>query len=93
MRDHYPEDYEKLSKEPGFLILRLLKPARLGSALRADRGAAAFAIPGTRQTHACRCESNAPPGRAASPMSGCRVEMAAWLPEGSRRGDGAVAET
>jgi hypothetical protein len=27
MRDRYPEDYEKLSKEPGFLILRLLKPA------------------------------------------------------------------
>ena len=27
MREHYPEDYEKLSKEPGFLILRLLKPA------------------------------------------------------------------
>jgi hypothetical protein len=28
MRERYPEDYEKLSKEPGFLILRLLKPAR-----------------------------------------------------------------
>jgi ubiquinone/menaquinone biosynthesis C-methylase UbiE len=28
MREHYPEDYAKLSKEPGFLILRLLKPAR-----------------------------------------------------------------
>jgi len=28
MRDRYPEDYEKLSKEPGFLILRLLKPAK-----------------------------------------------------------------
>jgi SAM-dependent methyltransferase len=27
MRDRYPEDYEKLSREPGFLILRLLKPA------------------------------------------------------------------
>jgi hypothetical protein len=27
MRERYPEDYEKLSKEPGFLILRLLKPA------------------------------------------------------------------
>jgi ubiquinone/menaquinone biosynthesis C-methylase UbiE len=27
MRDRYPEDFEKLSKEPGFLILRLLKPA------------------------------------------------------------------
>jgi ubiquinone/menaquinone biosynthesis C-methylase UbiE len=27
MRDSYPEDYEKLSNEPGFLILRLLKPA------------------------------------------------------------------
>jgi SAM-dependent methyltransferase len=27
MRDSYPEDYEKLSREPGFLILRLLKPA------------------------------------------------------------------
>ena len=26
MRERYPEDYEKLSKEPGFLILRLLKP-------------------------------------------------------------------
>ena len=26
MREHYPEDYEKLSTEPGFLILRLLKP-------------------------------------------------------------------
>src|SRR3984957_15009115 len=30
MRKRFPEDYEKLSKEPGFLILRLLKPARLG---------------------------------------------------------------
>jgi SAM-dependent methyltransferase len=28
MRERYPEDYEKLSKEPGFLILRLLKPAK-----------------------------------------------------------------
>ena len=28
MRERYPGDYEKLSKEPGFLILRLLKPAR-----------------------------------------------------------------
>jgi SAM-dependent methyltransferase len=28
MRERYPEDYEKLSREPGFLILRLLKPAR-----------------------------------------------------------------
>jgi len=27
MRDRYPGDYEKLSKEPEFLILRLLKPA------------------------------------------------------------------
>jgi hypothetical protein len=27
MREDYPEDYEKLSREPGFLILRLLKPA------------------------------------------------------------------
>jgi ubiquinone/menaquinone biosynthesis C-methylase UbiE len=27
MRDRYPEDYEKLQREPGFLILRLLKPA------------------------------------------------------------------
>ena len=27
MRDRYPEDYEQLTKEPGFLILRLLKPA------------------------------------------------------------------
>lgn len=28
MRERYPEDYEQLSKEPGFLILRLLKAAR-----------------------------------------------------------------
>ena len=27
MRDRYPEDYEQLSREPGFLILRLVKPA------------------------------------------------------------------
>lgn len=27
MRERYPGDYEKLSREPGFLILRLLKPA------------------------------------------------------------------
>ena len=27
MRDRYPEDYEQLTREPGFLILRLLKPA------------------------------------------------------------------
>jgi SAM-dependent methyltransferase len=27
MRERYPEDYEQLSREPGFLILRLLKPA------------------------------------------------------------------
>jgi SAM-dependent methyltransferase len=31
MRERYPEDYEKLSNEPGFLILRLLKPARQAS--------------------------------------------------------------
>ena len=28
MRERYPDDYEKLSSEPGFLILRLLRPAR-----------------------------------------------------------------
>jgi SAM-dependent methyltransferase len=27
MRERYPEDYERLCKEPGFLILRLFKPA------------------------------------------------------------------
>lgn len=27
MRERYPEDYQKLSREPGFLILRLIKPA------------------------------------------------------------------
>src|ERR1035437_1649139 len=27
MRERYPDDYEKLSSEPGFLILRLFKPA------------------------------------------------------------------
>jgi len=27
MRERFPEEYERLSKEPGFLILRLLKPA------------------------------------------------------------------
>ena len=27
MRDRYPEEYEQLSREPGFLILRLLKRA------------------------------------------------------------------
>src|SRR5690349_10382288 len=27
MRERYPEDYEQLSRAPGFLILRLLKPA------------------------------------------------------------------
>jgi SAM-dependent methyltransferase len=27
MRERYPKDYEQLSREPGFLILRLLKPA------------------------------------------------------------------
>lgn len=27
MKDKYPEDYERLRTEPGFLILRLLKPA------------------------------------------------------------------
>jgi SAM-dependent methyltransferase len=27
MRERYPEDYDRLSKEPGFLILRVLKPA------------------------------------------------------------------
>ena len=27
MRENYPADYEKLSREPGFLILRLFKPA------------------------------------------------------------------
>jgi hypothetical protein len=33
MRERYPEDYEKLSREPGFLILRLLKPATLDPGL------------------------------------------------------------
>jgi SAM-dependent methyltransferase len=28
MRERYPEDYQRLSTEPGFLILRLLKPVR-----------------------------------------------------------------
>ena len=27
MRERYPEEYQQLSREPGFLILRLLKPA------------------------------------------------------------------
>ena len=27
MRDRHPEEYEQLNREPGFLILRLLKPA------------------------------------------------------------------
>jgi hypothetical protein len=27
MRERHPEDYERLSREPGLLILRLLKPA------------------------------------------------------------------
>jgi hypothetical protein len=27
MRERYPADYEKLSRKPGFLILRLFKPA------------------------------------------------------------------
>jgi SAM-dependent methyltransferase len=26
MREHYPDDYDKLTKKPGFLILRLIKP-------------------------------------------------------------------
>jgi hypothetical protein len=26
MRQHYPADYEKLTREPGFLLLRLLRP-------------------------------------------------------------------
>src|SRR5207248_9438280 len=30
MRERYPGDYEKLSREPGFLILRLLKAATPG---------------------------------------------------------------
>jgi SAM-dependent methyltransferase len=30
MRARYPDDYEKLTREPGFLILRLLKPAGPG---------------------------------------------------------------
>ena len=29
MREHWPEDYEKLKTEPGFLVLRLLKPRTL----------------------------------------------------------------
>ncbi len=28
MRERYPEDYEKLTKEPGFLLLRLFKPGK-----------------------------------------------------------------
>jgi ubiquinone/menaquinone biosynthesis C-methylase UbiE len=32
MRDRHPADYEKLSTEPFFLILRLLKPAELPAA-------------------------------------------------------------
>src|SRR5262249_55960527 len=28
MRERYPQEYEQFSNEPGFLILRLLKPAR-----------------------------------------------------------------
>jgi len=28
MRESYPEDYDKLATEPGFLVLRLVKPAR-----------------------------------------------------------------
>jgi ubiquinone/menaquinone biosynthesis C-methylase UbiE len=28
MQERFPEDYDKLSREPGFLVLRLLKPAR-----------------------------------------------------------------
>jgi len=28
MRERYPDDYDKLTREPGFLILRLLKPGK-----------------------------------------------------------------
>ena len=31
MRERYPEDYEKLTTEPGFLLLRLVKPHRHAS--------------------------------------------------------------
>lgn len=30
MRDRFPDDYEKLNKEPGFLILRLIKLSEHG---------------------------------------------------------------
>jgi len=30
MRERYPEDYAKLTTEPGFLILRLRRPGRSG---------------------------------------------------------------
>jgi hypothetical protein len=28
MRERYPEDYEKLTREPGFLVLRFVKPPK-----------------------------------------------------------------
>jgi hypothetical protein len=28
IRERYPEDYEKLTREPGFLLLRLFKPGK-----------------------------------------------------------------
>lgn len=34
MRERYPEDYQKLTTEPGFLILRLVKPPRAGPGAR-----------------------------------------------------------
>jgi hypothetical protein len=47
----YPEDYENLSKESGFLILRLLKPARPGpGADGLTWGAAVFASWAARET-------------------------------------------
>ena len=45
MRERYPEDYERLSKEPGFLILRLLKPAALNPSTPSSLCAAASAPP------------------------------------------------
>ena len=65
-RERFPEDYEKLSKEPAFLILRLLKPTRPDPQPSELTRLAHVSLPGpaARGAHIWSC---APQGGKAAP--------------------------
>ena len=72
MRERYRQDYEKLSKEPGFLILRLLKPPDQIPALRTNLGRCLRILGRARNARFCRarCASRTSRGIEVGAVSG-----------------------